>query len=171
MIKNDGWIKQFAKAGGIAPFNPDAVNPASYDISLGGQVILFRGDKKNARQEWDLSNNGSLMLHPGEKALVVTQEYLTTPKDIAITARLKSSLTRQMILSPMGLFIDPGFHGRITFCLINMGDVAYELRFGRRVGQFIFHTLSEPAEVPYGDKRRKSHYQGSSGLTENKSTL
>jgi dCTP deaminase len=171
MIKSDGWIKRFAESGAISPYNEQAVNPASYDISLGSEVVLFSTSGKTKRQEWNLSTGGTVMLHPGEKAIVVTDEYIKIPNDIAVTVRLKSSLARQMILSPMGLFIDPGYEGRITFCLLNMGEEPYELRLGRRVGQFIFHTLSEPCEIPYGDERRKSHYQGSTSLTENKSTL
>jgi dCTP deaminase len=171
MIKNDKWITEFATNGGIAPFNSDAVNPASYDISIGDQAVIYPTPDKTKRQEWSLGNGGAVMLHPGERALVVTLESIKTPNDIAITVRLKSSLARQMIVSPMGLFIDPGFEGRITFCLINMGVEPYELRRGRRVGQFVFHSMNEAAEIPYGDPRRKSHYQGSTALTENKSTL
>lgn len=163
MIKNDRWIKTFGESGGIYPYNAEFVNPASYDISLGKSV------KKNG-DDFDLSF-APVSLHPGDKAIVVTDEYIKTPVDVAVTVRLKSSLARQMIVSPMGLFIDPGYHGNITFCLINMGDEPYELRWMRRVGQFIFQSLNEPAEVPYGDERRKSHYQGSVGLTTNKSTL
>lgn len=163
MLKNDRWIKTFGETGGISPYNPDHVNPASYDISLGKEVKLNG-------LTFDLSSS-SVDLLPGAKALVVTDELIKTPNDVAITVRLKSSLARQMIISPMGLFIDPGFEGNITFCLINMGTEPYELRLGRRVGQFIFQGLNEPAEIPYGDPRRLSHYQNSKGLTENKSTL
>jgi dCTP deaminase len=171
MLKNDAWITKFGSEGGIEPFNPDAVNPASYDISLGEQVVIYPTTDRGKRQEWDLSSLGSVFLQPNERALVVTAETIKTPSDVAISVRLKSSLARQMIVSPMGLFIDPGFEGRITFCLINMGVDPYELRLGRRVAQFIFQGMNAPAEIPYGDERRKSHYQGSKGLTENKSTL
>lgn len=163
MIKNDGWIIRFGERGGLVPFDLEAVNPASYDISLGQQVNIDGVD-------YDLQR-GPRQLNPQSKAIVVTNEYIKTPNDVAVTVRLKSSLARQMILSPMGLFIDPGYQGNITFCLINMGNQPYELRLGRRVGQFIFQSLNEPAEIPYGDERRKSHYQGSVGLTKNKSTL
>jgi dCTP deaminase len=171
MIKNDKWITEFASGGGITPFNPEAVNPASYDISIGEQVILYPSNDKTKRQEWKLNNQGSLFLQPGEKALVVSLETIKTPNDIAVTVRLKSSLARQMIISPIGLFIDPGFEGRITLCLINLGVDRYELKEGRRIGQFIFNMMNAPAEIPYGDPRRTSHYQGSVDLTENKSTL
>lgn len=167
---NDGWITRFGEAGNISPFSKEAVNPASYDISLGDEVVLYPSDKAS-RQEWNLANGGSVYLQPGEKAVVVSAELLKTPADVAVTVRLKSSLARQMIFSPIGLYIDPGYEGRITFALINMGVEPYELRLGRRVGQFIFHAMAEAAEVPYGDPRRKSHYQGSTTLTENKSTL
>jgi dCTP deaminase len=171
MIKNDGWITLFGESGGISPFTPEFVNPASYDLSLGSEVILYPSSDKSKRQEWDLNNGGSVFLQPGEKALVVSAELIKTPLDVAVTVRLKSSLARQMIVSPIGLFIDPGFEGRITLCLINMGVEPYELKQGRRVGQFIFHAMNAAAEIPYGDPRRKSHYQGSLSLTENKSTL
>lgn len=171
MLKNDGWITQFGSSGGIEPFNPDAVNPASYDISLGDQIVVYPSSDKTKRQEWSLASRGSVFLQPNERALVVTAETIKTPVDVAITVRLKSSLARQMIVSPMGLFIDPGYEGKITFCLINMGVEPYELRLGRRVAQFVFQGMSAAAEIPYGDERRKSHYQGSKGLTENKSTL
>ena len=183
-IKNDGWIKTFGDSGGIEPFDPEAVNPASYDIAIGKDVILYRecnehsitglgelsGIQQIQSKTYDLSLT-SVKLKPGDRALVASQEIIKTPVDVAVTIRLKSSLARQMIVAPIGLYIDPGYEGQITLCLINMGAEDYELRIGRRVGQLIFQGLSAPAEVPYGDPRRKSHYQGSFGVTGNKSSL
>lgn len=168
MLKNDGWIKKFGADGGIVPFNPENVNPASYDITLGCEVIVYE-DRREAKY-YDLSQV-SVELRPWARALVVTNEHLTTPDHVAMTVRLKSSLARQGIVAPMGLFVDPGYRGTLTFMLVNMGDSPYALSLGRRVGQLIFFGMSDPAEIPYGDERRKSHYQGSTGLTPNKSTL
>jgi deoxycytidine triphosphate deaminase len=39
MIKPDHWIRAFAQAGGITPFNPEHVNPASYDVTVGNHWI------------------------------------------------------------------------------------------------------------------------------------
>jgi dCTP deaminase len=165
MIKNDGWIHRFGSQGGIEPFDPEAVNPASYDISLGNQVLL-------PQQMLDVSiQREPYLLMPGETCLVVSNETIKTPNDIAITVRLKRSLGRQIIVAPMGLFVDPGYVGQLTFALVHMGTEPYELRLGRRVAQLIFNQLTAPAVIPYGDERRISHYQNSQGVIPNKSTL
>ena len=39
MVKPDHWIRKWAEEGGSAPFSPDQVNPASYDITLGSHWI------------------------------------------------------------------------------------------------------------------------------------
>lgn len=185
-LLNDGWIAKFGKEGGIEPFNTEHVNPASYDISVGSKVVLYKpssmiqhsfnnvtpnivmGLKKEEHNLEQYSH--PVLLKSGERAFIHTREIIKTPVDVAVQVQLKSSLIRSMIVSQMGL-IDPGYEGAITLYLINMGTEDYELKFGRRVAQFIFEPLNEPAVVPYGDPRRKSHYQGSVGITPNKSTL
>jgi dCTP deaminase len=181
MILNDAWIKEFAGFGGIEPFSPESVNPASYDIGLGKDLILYQNAEdsmpgsafpplKAGMFKCDLSLC-PVILRPGAKVLVCSQETVYTPVDVAITVRLKSSLGRQFIVAPMGLYVDPGYIGQLTFALINLGPESYELRLGRRVAQLIFNSMNAAAEIPYGDERRQSHYQGSVGVTANKSTL
>lgn len=168
-IHNDRWINEFGAAGGIFPFKPECVNPASYDLTLGNEVVVLRSGEPPAMYNFDSVE--TVLLAPGESALVVSAEVVRTPNDVAITGRLKSSASRQLIFSSMGMFVDPGYSGSLTFTLVNMGQSSYELKAGRRVMQIVFHSLNETAQIPYGDSRRESHYQNSDGLTLNKSKL
>lgn len=46
MIKPDHWIAKFGEAGGILPFDPEQVNPASYDVTLGNHWICPTRDPR-----------------------------------------------------------------------------------------------------------------------------
>ncbi len=59
-------------------------------------------------------------------------------------------------------FVDPGFEGQITLELSNLGRVAVKLYPGMRISQLVFHTMSSPAERPYGPARG-SKYWGQGG--------
>ena len=50
-----------------------------------------------------------------------------------------------------GLF-DPGWVGKATLELSNLGRMAVALYPGMRICSFTFETLSSPAEVPYTAK-------------------
>jgi hypothetical protein len=57
---------------------------------------------------------------------------------------------------------DPGFQGKITLELSNLGTAPVALTPGMRVSQLTFTELSSPADRPYGPDRG-SKYQGQSG--------
>jgi dCTP deaminase len=67
-----------------------------------------------------------------------------------------------VFLSNTAGFVDPGFKGRITLELSNLGRVAVKLYPGMRISQLVFHTMSSPAERPYGPARG-SKYWGQAG--------
>ena len=67
-----------------------------------------------------------------------------------------------MVVHATAGFIDPGFDGRITLELSNLGRVAVKLYPGMRVSQVVFHTMTSPAERPYGAERG-SKYVGQEG--------
>lgn len=63
-----------------------------------------------------------------------------------------------MFLSNTAGFIDPGFQGRITLELSNLGRVAVKLYPGMRISQLVFHTMAQPAARPYGPARGSKYF-------------
>ncbi len=57
-------------------------------------------------------------------------------------------------------FVDPGFRGQLTLCLINHGNEDLAIHQGDRVIQMILH------EVRDGDRLYNGRYQDSSGAVE-----
>ena len=67
-----------------------------------------------------------------------------------------------IFLSNTAGFVDPGFRGRITLELSNLGTAPVALSPGMRISQIVFTELKNPAREPYGSGRG-SKYQDQGG--------
>lgn len=157
MIKPDHWIIAFAEEGGIHPFVPEHVNPASYDVTVGDHWICPTRDPEEIVCD-------SITLFPGEVILATTQEYVKMPRDVVADLKLKSSLGRLWLNHSLSGWIDCNFQGQITLELQNLGPYPRVLHKGMRVAQLIFMGMSAPPTVAYGEAGR-GHYQGQTGAT------
>jgi dCTP deaminase len=179
MILSDTDIEARLKQGDllIEPLvDPDLqIQPASVDLRLGGDFIVFRsgrtpciyidhpGDAETYTQDLHIPEGEHFILHPGEFALGTTLETVRIPPDLVGRLEGRSSLGRlAVIVHATAGFIDPGFHGKITLELTNLGKVPVGLKPGMRCSQIVFHELKTPAARPYGQERG-SKYQGQDG--------
>ncbi|MFB6082161.1 MAG: hypothetical protein ABEJ67_05000 [Halanaeroarchaeum sp.] len=67
-----------------------------------------------------------------------------------------------VFLSNTAGFIDPGYRGKITLELSNLGTAPVALSPDMRISQLVFTELKTPARTPYGSERG-SKYQDQSG--------
>ena len=151
MILPDYLLRQWASAGGVKPFDPACINPASVDLRIAtDHVIGLNG--------WE--HNGSPLLHLGigNLVLVSTIEYIKMPHDCAGVVYLKSSLARQGLDHALAGFIDPGFCGSLTLEL--HAHCPITLHHNQRIIQLVLHRLETPPESTYHGK-----YQGQTGPT------
>lgn len=156
-IKPDHWIRRFGESGGIQPFDPEQINPASYDVTLGDHWLCPTRDPEETRSE-------SIILFPGEVILATTRETLKMPRDVVCDLKLKSSLGRLWLNHSLSGWIDCNFQGQVTLELQNLGPYPRVLSAGMRIAQLVFMGMESPPEVAYGEGG-KGHYQGQSGTT------
>ncbi len=157
MIKPDHWIRKFGEAGGITPFDPAQINPASYDVTLGNHWICPTRDPQEITAD-------TFTLFPGEVILATTREYLKMPRDVVCDLKLKSSLGRLWLNHSLSGWIDCNFHGQVTLELQNLGPYPRQLKTGTRVAQLVFLAMESAPEVAYGEAGC-GHYQGQTGAT------
>ena len=179
MILSDRDLKARILAGdiGIDPLDdPELqIQPASIDLRLGSRFVVYNLprvpciDSKDPEsvtgytQELDILGTDSFTLHPGEFALGSTVERVRVPPDLVARVEGRSSIGRLgVVVHATAGFIDPGFDGEITLELSNLGRCAVKLYPGMRISQVVFHTMTSPAERPYGPGRG-SKYQGQTG--------
>ncbi|MHB8585901.1 MAG: dCTP deaminase [Thermoplasmatota archaeon] len=164
----------------VEPIDDPAVQiqPASIDLRLGSEFLVFRHtqvpfldpvdpkatlERSDYTETMKIADDAIFVLHPGEFALGTTLERVAIPPDLVARVDGRSSLGRLAIVvhSTAG-FIDPGFRGRITLELSNLGRIPVALRPKMRICQLSFETTLSPAERPYGPARG-SKYQDQDG--------
>ena len=157
MILPDTELAEWALSGGITPFEPGNMNPASIDLRWSGRYMAPSPNGWEARDSAEL-----FALRPGVAYLLDTLETVNVPNTLAGLLTLKSSLARQGVLLSHAGWFDPGFHGTSTFTLLNASAMPVALHRGQRVVQLILMRLvSEPAR----DYRQTGRYAGQSEPT------
>jgi dCTP deaminase len=179
MILSDRDIRSRLEEGDLVVepvSDPDLqIQPASIDVRLGKEFLEFRRTNipsihPQAEQEVGdyvsetvIEEGEEFILHPGDFVLGTTKERVEIPDDLVAQVEGRSSLGRlAVVVHATAGFVDPGFRGRITLELSNLGTAPVALSPGMRISQIVFTELSSPAESPYGSERG-SKYQDQGG--------
>ena len=156
----DHQIRQLCRDMGLVePFDPDLINPASIDVTLGPEILVENdhGDFTPISIE-----NNEFYMPPGAFVLAATAEYIRVPNNLEAVFQLKSSRGREGYEHALAGYIDPGFHGRVTLELSNIRRFKeLPLRVGMRIGQLRFAKVDAIPMRPYSLTGR---YQGDEGV-------
>ncbi|AOW80656.1 MAG: dCTP deaminase [Halobacteriota archaeon] len=179
MILSDGDILDRLESGTlvIEPLDDPAlqIQPASVDVRLGEEFLEFQrtnipsihpqreNQVSDYVSETNVAEGEEFILHPGDFVLATTKERVEIPSDLVAQVEGRSSLGRLAVITHATAgFVDPGFRGRITLELSNLGTAPVALSPGMRIAQLVFTELTSPAREPYGSERG-SKYQDQSG--------
>ncbi len=162
----DHQIREMARMSGLVePFNPEQINPASYDVTL-GTTILKEG--VGSEDRWipvDITG-GVYVMQPGEFILAATEEMVRIPNNLECVFNLKSSRGREGFEHLMAGYIDPGFHGKITLELCNVNrHHRLALEPGMRIGQLRFSKLDA---IPMRSYALTGRYHNDDGVVPSK---
>jgi dCTP deaminase len=168
MVLSDVDIKRYIAEGKIriAPaLPPEQFGSCSVDFRLGNEFNVFEHsrhaciDVREKRGIEDLMRpvmvvpGEPFILQPREFVLAITEEQLELDDDVLGRLEGRSSLGRIGIIvhGTAGLF-DPGWSGKATLELSNLGRMPVALYPGMRICSFTFEQLSTPSSVPYRKK-------------------
>lgn len=145
----------------IVPFAFEQLNPASYDLLLGSEIMvetvaspeLVRVDISDCTQE------SPYWLPPGGWVLGETFETFNMPDDIAGLFFLKSSRARFGYEHSHAGFADPQWNGsKLTLEISNARQLhPLPLYPGLKIGQMVFLLLSGIPDISYA---QVGHYNG-----------
>ena len=173
-ILSDKTIKEYLEEGKIVidPLKDEQqIQPSSVDMRLCDEFKVFKVIRKpyiDPKDEDDIAEymesstvpeGEAFIIHPNEFALATTQEYVKVPDDLVARVEGRSSMGRLGVTMHVTAgYVDPGFEGRITLEISNIGAMPVALYPGQRVCQLVFETMTTPAELPYGHPKRNSKY-------------
>jgi dCTP deaminase len=153
------------------------LQPASLDLRLGYDFQTFNYTRQALIDPADPSSFGQLttltqlgdgerfLVHPGEFVLATTLERVEIPIDLLARLEGRSSIGRLgIVIHSTAGYVDPGFKGKITLEISNLGRIAVALYPGMRICQIAFEEMSSPVSSGYGEKRG-AKYQGQDAAT------
>jgi deoxycytidine triphosphate deaminase len=129
----------------VVPYDKEAVMSCCYELCVGGEGFVS-GDGTHKRL---LKEGESIAIPPGQVALVITKETLTTPLDALGFLSLKSGIKLRGLINVSGFHVDPGFEGKLVFSMYNAGTQTIHLSFGSRLFLIWFCTLDGSTRDQY----------------------
>jgi dCTP deaminase len=168
MVLSDIDIRRYIEAGKIRvtpELPPEQFGSCSVDFRLGREFNVF----EHSRFPYiDLASQSALegimrkvivepgepfILQPREFVLAITEEKLELDDDVLGRLEGRSSLGRIGIIvhGTAGLF-DPGWSGKATLELSNLGRMPVALYPGMRICSFTFEQVSTRVSMPYRKK-------------------
>jgi dCTP deaminase len=175
MVLSDKTIKEFLKSKRIIirPFDEKTqLQPSSVDLTLGSSFRVFKHtekpfiDPKNDKDTDSYTervkvNEGKyFIIHPREFVLGSVLEHIELPDDIVARLDGRSSIGRMgVVVHSTAGFVDPGYRGKLTLEITNLGKVPVALYPGMRICQISFQKLSSKCETPY-NKKQDAKYLG-----------
>jgi dCTP deaminase len=168
MVLSDVDIQRYITEGKIKispALPPEQLGSCSVDFRLGNEFSVFEHSlhafidlrEKTAIQGLMrtvmVADGDAFILQPHEFALAITQETLELDDEVLGRLEGRSSLGRIGIIvhGTAGLF-DPGWVGKATLELSNLGRMPVALYPGMRICSFTFEQLSSRVAVPYRKK-------------------
>lgn len=169
MVLSDVDIRRYLELGKIkiAPeLPPEQFGSCSVDFRLGHEFNVFEHSRyafidlrekkgiEDLMRPVTIAHGEAFILQPREFVLAITEETLELADDVLGRLEGRSSLGRIGIIvhGTAGLF-DPGWSGKATLELSNLGRMPVALYPGMRICSFTFEQLSSPSSVPYGRKK------------------
>ncbi len=168
IARNMNWLA-------IEPFDNDALQPASYDLTLDRHflipninvdVIDMADVPKDHMGPLTVGPQG-IVVGPGAFMLASTRESVKIGPDHLGRVEGKSSLGRLGLMVHITAgFIDPGFKGQITLEIHNVAPWDIILYPGQRIAQIAFSKMNSTPTKVYG--AAGNHYQGQVGPVESR---
>lgn len=166
MILSDNQIREYVKKGKIIvkpePNWKEQLSGASLDLRLGNEFRVFdyaQATVMDPKKPQDctkvtkLKNGEFFVVHPGEFVLGITEEVVGIDNTICSRIDGKSSVGRLgIVVHSTAGHVNPGWKGKLTLEISNIGRIPVLLYPGMRICQLVFEVLTTPATNVYQGK-------------------
>ncbi len=134
----------------VDPYNEGHVKHCAYELSMGAEAFITSSD---GRTKIVLENGESLVIPPGQLALLLTEEKVTIPVDAIGFISMRFGVKKRGLINVSGFHVDPGFSGRLKFAVYNAGSGEVTVSRGDRVFVLWFARLLGATADSYGGEK------------------
>jgi|SRR6185312_8462711 len=117
----------------------------AFDLRLGSQYYLSGAKSPNKLKEGE-----SVVIEPGQFALLTTYEIFHMPVDMMAFISMRFRFKAEGLINVSGFQVDPGYQGIFIFAVYNAGPLQVPLRFKDTIFTIIFAKTSQPIKEKRG---------------------
>ncbi|MEM8983724.1 MAG: hypothetical protein AAGC71_11905 [Pseudomonadota bacterium] len=147
---------------GLAGSSPDdfpldsnsPIQPSSIDLRVGKIMLPTKEIDDKHQNSNDPQHQKSIHLETGQTAVVETLENISLSSSLSAFGFPPARLSRDAVLMTNPGHVDPGFEGKLSFTLINMGREKKYLEEGMDLVSLLVFKLEQPVQKNY--KARKA---------------
>ncbi len=134
----------------IDPFDEELIQPASLDLRLHYKVLASPLGENHLGRVIDLRDEvDGYQIVPGQMVGVLSFAHMEFPLNLSGRFGIRSSFARKGINAFGGIQLDPGFKGRLTLNLLNVGPEPVAVKYKDPIFSIEINRLEEDAEKPY----------------------
>ena len=154
-VKKEGLIKNLSERELVNPEGPGFDLRVGEVFKLKGSGFLGVSERQTPDAELVASIEAGakkIKIKPGEYFLVRTIEEVNLRDNIFAHIYSRTTLFRsglQLLTGKVG----PGYYGKLTFGLKNLGEAHFDLELGARIAFIVFHEVLGRSNVSRGQWR------------------
>lgn len=149
----------------VVPFDASRIDCSAYTLTLGAEAFVTpsygdnpREARKSKLAAFELENidgcslikgGGTVVIPPGQFALLLTEEVVKLPGNAMGFISLKSGPKFKGLINVSGFHVDPGFKGRLIFSVWNAGPSTIHFARGDKLFLLWIADLSGRTEEDY----------------------
>lgn len=133
----------------VQPFDEENVDCAAYTLHVGNEFYVSPDRKMPSPQRHtvqSLEHEEAFTIPPGQFAFLVTEESVRVPDDAIAFISIKARLKFNGLIDISGFHVDPGYHGRLLFSVLNAGPRPIHLRHNQPVFLIWYADLDRVTE-------------------------
>lgn len=148
----DRQIKNIIASGDLVidPFDEKLIQPATLDLRAHHKLLASPLGENHLGRVIDLRDEiNGYQIMPGQMVAILSFEYLELPFNISGRFGIRSFFARKGLNAFGGIQIDPGFKGRLSLNLLNVGPEPIAIKYQEPIFSIEINRLDEMVEKPY----------------------
>jgi len=152
MLVSGSELAELANQGLVKP-DPRVVEQVAIPLHLDDQFLRYVLPNEPVvtpttvpTRPVPLDAEGRVILPPGESVLACTYEIVNIPPHVMGFIQTKGSVARSFLAQLTDGQVDPGYRGKITLELVNLGPLTLALRPMMPIANLYIWSLSTPVE-------------------------
>jgi dCTP deaminase len=133
----------------VDPFDQNSIDCSAYTLAIGDEIFVSP-DESASRPLTEtikkLPAGGAFTIPPGQFAFLLTRETVKIPANVLGFISMKTALKWKGLVNVSGFHVDPGFHGRLMFAVLNAGPATVHLKQGMPAFLIWFADLDGTSE-------------------------